>query len=67
MTEHNKAIDNLNSRINGFNRTRNTPNDDKSEGLASGIQKAASATEFKTGTVLDEKNNKIDYASVQKR
>ncbi|EHQ5397239.1 hypothetical protein K7E43_001715 [Campylobacter coli] len=55
MTEHNKAIDNLNSRINGFNRTRNTHNDDKSEGLASGIQKAASATEFKTGTVLDEK------------
>ncbi|HEB8418226.1 TPA: conjugal transfer protein TraG N-terminal domain-containing protein, partial [Campylobacter jejuni] len=43
MTDHNKAIDDLNSRQKGFMATRNAPNDVKSEGLAGGIQKAANA------------------------
>ncbi|EOI3931115.1 hypothetical protein ACMT2G_000776 [Campylobacter jejuni] len=34
MTDHNKAIDDLNSRQKGFMATRNAPNDVKSEGLA---------------------------------
>ncbi len=62
MTDHNKAIDDLNSRQKGFMATRNAPNDVKSEGLAGGIQKAANAAEFKTGTAIEERNNKIDYA-----
>ncbi|HIH2044694.1 TPA: conjugal transfer protein TraG N-terminal domain-containing protein [Campylobacter coli] len=66
MTDHNKAIDDLNSRQKGFMATRNAPNDVKSEGLAGEIQKAANAAEFKTGTATEERNNKIDYASVQK-
>ncbi|EAK0342517.1 conjugal transfer protein TraG [Campylobacter jejuni] len=66
MTDHNKAIDDLNSRMSGFNQTRNAPNDVKSEGLASGIQKAASATEYKAGTAIEERDNKIDYAGIQK-
>ncbi|EJO1483217.1 conjugal transfer protein TraG N-terminal domain-containing protein [Campylobacter jejuni] len=66
MTDHNKAIDDLNSRQKGFMATRNAPNDVKSEGLAGGIQKAANAAEYKTGTATEERNNKIDYASVQK-
>ncbi|HED6221149.1 TPA: conjugal transfer protein TraG N-terminal domain-containing protein [Campylobacter coli] len=66
MTDHNKAIDDLNSRQKGFMATRNAPNDVKSEGLAGGIQRAVNAAEFKTGTAIEERNNKIDYASVQK-
>ncbi|ELD6849882.1 conjugal transfer protein TraG N-terminal domain-containing protein [Campylobacter coli] len=66
MTDHNKAIDDLNSRQKGFMATRNAPNDVKSEGLAGEIQKAANAAEFKTGTATEERNNKIDYTSVQK-
>ncbi|MDT9637401.1 conjugal transfer protein TraG N-terminal domain-containing protein, partial [Campylobacter jejuni] len=56
MTDHNKAIDDLNSRQKGFMATRNAPNDVKSEGLAGGIQKAANAAEFKTGTAIEERN-----------
>lgn len=66
MTEHNKAIDDLNSRQKGFMATRNAPNDVKSEGLAGGIQKAANAAEYKAGTAIEERNNKIDYAGIQK-
>ncbi|HFP7650389.1 TPA: conjugal transfer protein TraG N-terminal domain-containing protein [Campylobacter coli] len=66
MTDHNKAIDDLNSRQKGFMATRNAPNDVKSEGLAGGIQRAVNAAEFKTGTATEERNNKIDYTSVQK-
>ena len=66
MTDHNKAIDDLNSRMSGFNQTRNAPNDVKSEGLASGIQKAANATEYKAGTAIEERDNKINYANIQK-
>ncbi|GAA7176750.1 hypothetical protein HpCK101_32760 [Helicobacter pylori] len=66
MTDHNKAIDDLNSRMSGFNQTRNAPNDVKSEGLAGGIQKAASATEYKAGTAIEERDNKINYANIQK-
>ncbi|EAI6558700.1 conjugal transfer protein TraG [Campylobacter coli] len=66
MTDHNKAIDDLNSRQKDFMATRNAPNDVKSEGLAGGIQRAVNAAEFKTGTATEERNNKIDYASVQK-
>ncbi|EGP2408204.1 conjugal transfer protein TraG [Campylobacter coli] len=66
MTDHNKAIDDLNSRQKGFMATRNAPNDVKSEGLAGGIQRAVNAAEFKTRTATEERNNKIDYASVQK-
>ncbi|EGK7562059.1 conjugal transfer protein TraG [Campylobacter coli] len=66
MTDHNKAIDDLNSRQKGFMATRNAPNDVKSEGLAGEVQRAVNAAEFKTGTATEERNNKIDYASVQK-
>ncbi|MGI7494929.1 conjugal transfer protein TraG N-terminal domain-containing protein [Campylobacter coli] len=66
MTDHNKAIDDLNSRQKGFMATRNAPNDVKSEGLAGGIQKAANAAEYKTGTAIEERDNKIDYANIQK-
>ncbi|EQA4212914.1 conjugal transfer protein TraG N-terminal domain-containing protein [Campylobacter coli] len=66
MTDHNKAIDDLNSRQKGFMATRNAPNDVKSEGLAGGIQKAANAAEYKAGTAIEERDNKIDYANIQK-
>ncbi|HED4594360.1 TPA: conjugal transfer protein TraG N-terminal domain-containing protein, partial [Campylobacter jejuni] len=66
MTDHNKAIDDLNSRQKGFMATRNAPNDVKSEGLAGEIQKAANAAEYKAGTAIEERNNKIDYANIQK-
>ncbi|VTX67453.1 Uncharacterised protein [Campylobacter jejuni] len=66
MTDHNKAIDDLNSRSKGFLNTRNAPNDVKSEGLAGGIQKAANATEYKAGTAIEERDNKINYANIQK-
>ncbi|MGI7623090.1 conjugal transfer protein TraG N-terminal domain-containing protein [Campylobacter coli] len=66
MTDHNKAIDDLNSRQKGFMATRNAPNDVKSEGLAGGIQRAVNAAEFKTGTTIEERDNKIDYAGIQK-
>ncbi|EJQ8755259.1 conjugal transfer protein TraG N-terminal domain-containing protein [Campylobacter jejuni] len=60
MTDHNKAIDDLNSRQKGFMATRNAPNDVKSEGLAGGIQKAANAAEYKAGTAIKERNEKIN-------
>ncbi|EGS6707927.1 conjugal transfer protein TraG [Campylobacter jejuni] len=60
MTDHNKAIDDLNSRQKGFMATRNAPNDVKSEGLAGGIQKAAGAAEKKAGTAIKERNEKIN-------
>lgn len=60
MTDHNKAIDDLNSRQKGFMATRNAPNDVKSEGLAGGIQEAAGATEKKAGTAIKERNEKIN-------
>ncbi|HEF6587100.1 TPA: conjugal transfer protein TraG N-terminal domain-containing protein [Campylobacter jejuni] len=60
MTDHNKAIDDLNSRQKGFMATRNAPNDVKSEGLAGGIQKAANAAEYKAGTAIEERNEKIN-------
>ncbi|HED6205621.1 TPA: conjugal transfer protein TraG N-terminal domain-containing protein [Campylobacter coli] len=66
MTDHNKAIDDLNSRQKGFMATRNAPNDVKSEGLAGGIQRAVNAAEYKAGTAIEERNNKIDYAGIQK-
>lgn len=66
MTDHNKAIDDLNSRQKGFMATRNAPNDVKSEGLAGEIQKAANAAEYKAGAAIEERNNKIDYAGIQK-
>lgn len=62
MTDHNKAIDDLNSRQKGFMATRNAPNDVKSEGLAGGIQKAAGAAEKKAGTAIKERNEKINDA-----
>lgn len=62
MTDHNKAIDDLNSRQKGFMATRNAPNDVKSEGLAGGIQKAAGADEKKAGTAIKERNEKINDA-----
>ncbi|WP_257841717.1 hypothetical protein [Campylobacter sp. 107] len=62
MTDHNKAIDDLNSRQKGFMATRNAPNDVKSERLAGGIQKAAGAAEKKAGTAIKERNEKINDA-----
>ncbi|WHN17584.1 conjugal transfer protein TraG N-terminal domain-containing protein [Campylobacter jejuni] len=60
MTDHNKAIDDLNSRYQGFLKTRNAPNYVKSEGLAGEIQKAANAAEYKAGTAIKERNEKIN-------
>ncbi|EAJ0418618.1 hypothetical protein B9Q74_08845, partial [Campylobacter coli] len=40
--------------------------DVKSEGLAGGIQRAVNAAEYKAGTAIEERNNKIDYAGIQK-
>lgn len=60
MTDHNKAIDDLNSRYQGFLKTRNAPNDVKSEGLAFDVEKAAGAAEKKAGTAIKERNEKIN-------
>lgn len=60
MTDHNKAIDDLNSRYQGFLKTRNAPTKVESEGLAGGIQKAANAAEYKAGTAIKERNEKIN-------
>ncbi|HEG5315652.1 TPA: conjugal transfer protein TraG N-terminal domain-containing protein [Campylobacter jejuni] len=60
MTDHNKAIDDLNSRQKGFMATRNAPNDVKSEGLAFDVEKAAGAAEYKAGTAIKERNEKIN-------
>lgn len=60
MTDHNKAIDDLNSRQKGFMATRNAPNDVKSEGLAFDVEKAAGAAEKKAGTAIKERNEKIN-------
>ncbi|HFP7532457.1 TPA: conjugal transfer protein TraG N-terminal domain-containing protein [Campylobacter jejuni] len=62
ITDHNKAIDDLNSRQKGFVATRNAPNDVKSEGLAGEVQKAAGAAEKKAGTAIKERNEKINDA-----
>ncbi|SUX04626.1 TraG-like protein [Campylobacter jejuni] len=62
MTDHNKAIDDLNSRQKGFMATRNAPNDVKSEGLAFDVEKAAGAAEKKAGTAIKERNEKINDA-----
>lgn len=45
MTDHNKAIDDLNSRYQGFLKTRNAPTKIESEGIAFEVQEAAGATE----------------------
>lgn len=58
MTDHNKAIDDLNSRQKGFMATRNAPNDVKSEGLAGGIQKAAEVQLRKKQELLLKKEMK---------
>lgn len=60
MTDHNKAIDDLNSRQKGFMATRNAPNDVESEGLAFDVEKAAGAAEKKAGTAIKERNEKIN-------
>lgn len=62
MTDHNKAIDDLNSRQKGFMATRNAPNDVKSEGLAFDVEKATGAAEKKAGTAIKERNEKINDA-----
>ncbi|RTJ25507.1 hypothetical protein, partial [Campylobacter jejuni] len=38
----------------------------ESEGLAFDVEKAAGAAEKKAGTAIEERNNKIDYAGIQK-
>lgn len=60
MTDHNKAIDDLNSRYQGFLKTRNAPAKVESEGLAFDVEKAAGAAEKKAGTVIKERNEKIN-------
>lgn len=60
MTDHNKAIDDLNSRYQGFLKTRNAPTKVESEGLAFDVEKAAGATEKKAGTAIKERNEKIN-------
>lgn len=60
MTDHNKAIDDLNSRYQGFLKTRNAPTKVESEGLAFEVQEAAGATEKKAGTAIKERNEKIN-------
>ncbi|EOI2962870.1 conjugal transfer protein TraG N-terminal domain-containing protein [Campylobacter jejuni] len=60
MTDHNKAIDDLNSRYQGFLKTRNAPAKVESEGLAFDVEKAAGAAEKKAGTAIKERNEKIN-------
>ncbi|HFW6601281.1 TPA: conjugal transfer protein TraG N-terminal domain-containing protein, partial [Campylobacter jejuni] len=60
MTDHNKAIDDLNSRQKGFMATRNAPTKVESEGLAFDVEKAAGAAEKKAGTAIKERNEKIN-------
>lgn len=60
MTDHNKAIDDLNSRYQGFLKTRNAPTKVESEGLAFDVEKAANAAEYKAGTAIKERNEKIN-------
>ncbi|HEF7717294.1 TPA: conjugal transfer protein TraG N-terminal domain-containing protein, partial [Campylobacter jejuni] len=60
MTDHNKAIDDLNSRYQGFLKTRNAPTKVESEGLAFDVEKAAGAAEKKAGTAIKERNEKIN-------
>ncbi|EAJ8170196.1 conjugal transfer protein TraG, partial [Campylobacter jejuni] len=60
MTDHNKAIDDLNSRYQGFLKTRNAPTKIESEGIAFEVQEAAGATEKKAGTAIKERNEKIN-------
>ncbi len=60
MTDHNKAIDDLNSRYQGFLKTRNAPTKIESEGIAFEAQEAAGATEKKAGTAIKERNEKIN-------
>ncbi|EDP4611929.1 conjugal transfer protein TraG [Campylobacter jejuni] len=62
MTDHNKAIDDLNSRYQGFLKTRNAPTKVESEGLAFDVEKAAGAAEKKAGTAIKERNEKINDA-----
>ncbi|WP_416521898.1 hypothetical protein [Campylobacter jejuni] len=62
MTDHNKAIDDLNSRYQGFLKTRNAPAKVESEGLAFDVEKAAGAAEKKAGTAIKERNEKINDA-----
>ncbi|EAW7389508.1 TPA: conjugal transfer protein TraG N-terminal domain-containing protein [Campylobacter jejuni] len=62
MTDHNKAIDDLNSRQKGFMATRNAPTKVESEGLAFDVEKAAGAAEKKAGTAIKERNEKINDA-----
>ncbi|EKG4139912.1 conjugal transfer protein TraG N-terminal domain-containing protein [Campylobacter jejuni] len=60
MTDHNKAIDDLNSRYQGFLKTGNAPAKVESEGLAFDVEKAAGAAEKKAGTAIKERNEKIN-------
>lgn len=60
MTDHNKAIDDLNSRYQGFLKTRNAPTKVESEGLAFDVEKAAGVAEKKAGTAIKERNEKIN-------
>ncbi|HFP7511476.1 TPA: conjugal transfer protein TraG N-terminal domain-containing protein, partial [Campylobacter jejuni] len=62
MTDHNKAIDDLNSRYQGFLKTRNAPTKVESEGLAFDVEKAAGTAEKKAGTAIKERNEKINDA-----
>lgn len=58
MTDHNKAIDDLNSRYQGFLKTRNAPTKIESEGIAFEVQEAAGATEKKQELLLKKEMKK---------
>ncbi|HEC1781662.1 TPA: conjugal transfer protein TraG N-terminal domain-containing protein [Campylobacter lari] len=66
--DFNSTTDQINASENGRIAMRNTPKDivGSGSGVAGEVQKAANATEYKAGTAIEERDNKIDYSNFQK-
>lgn len=66
--DFNSTTDQINASENGRIAMRNTPKDIVGSGLgvAGEAQKAVNATEYKAGTAIEERDNKIDYSNFQK-
>ncbi|AJD03406.1 TraG-like protein [Campylobacter lari CCUG 22395] len=66
--DFNFTTDQINASENGRIAMRNTPKDivGSGSGVAGEVQKAANATEYKAGTAIEERDNKIDYSNFQK-
>ncbi|WP_139470470.1 conjugal transfer protein TraG N-terminal domain-containing protein [Campylobacter armoricus] len=66
--DFNSTTDQINASENGRIAMRSTPKDIVGSGLgvAGEAQKAVNATEYKAGTAIEERDNKIDYSNFQK-